>query len=268
MTSGKWPIRDALFISYLAHFDSNLVHSFDTFLKDLSSEFKPESRRVLDLIDRINNKCNELSLCSYPEFINAAMIAISAVQCGIHFLLEGKSGSGLSTLACFIDQFQFQGNSSTFSSNTILLCSDYTLDDILGSFKPHCSKENEEATELIKWGNGPVLSAVINVRCLVLDRINEGMMQVVERLNPLLEKNAKDQTEQNILRFTVPEKGNDDEIAINSGFFALATFTTNSSSNKNGLSSALQSRFTSICVQQPEMTEIFIKSFAYKSIEL
>jgi midasin (ATPase involved in ribosome maturation) len=93
---------------------------------------------------------------------------------------------------------------------------------------------------------------------VILDRINTAKAQVTERMNPILEKNARfpDTT------FLVPEMGKSKEQEIKCGFVVIATLSIDPNGQSEGVSLALRNRFVTVAVEAPVLEESLTRSIA------
>ncbi|KAA6353964.1 MAG: hypothetical protein EZS28_050509, partial [Streblomastix strix] len=197
----------------------------------------------------------------HPQFIDAAVYAIVAARNGLHVLLEGPSGSGLTTLARFVSDFCTKeiARQRKIVVPEVLLGPESTVKNMIGQFKSQEMRSNEtDMTKLIKWENGPLLIAAESGIPVILDKIDEAKAQVTEILNPILEKNARrDQTP-----FLFPEKVEFTEQQIKEGFVVIATLTTNPNRQGQAISLAFRNRFVTIAVEHPELSDKFRTLFA------
>ncbi|KAA6359825.1 MAG: hypothetical protein EZS28_044648, partial [Streblomastix strix] len=256
MALDKLKPRDACTIAYLAQIPTTDRTQFNDYIDKLG-----RSDNFQRLRDEISKVATEMHIHPHPQFIDAAVYAIVASRNGLHVLLEGPSGSGLSTLARFVSDFCTKEilRDKRIVVPEVLLGPESTVENIIGSFKPQEMKSNEtDLTKLIKWENGPLLIAVESGIPVILDRIDEAKAQVTERLNPILEKNAR----RDKAPFLVPEKGESTEQQVAQGFVVIATLTTNPNRQTQAISLALRNRFVTVAVEPPELNEEFRTLFA------
>ncbi|KAA6403417.1 MAG: hypothetical protein EZS28_001045, partial [Streblomastix strix] len=249
MVLEKLKPRDACTIAYLAQIPTADRTQFNDYIDKLG-----QSDNFQKLRDEITMVATEMHIHPHPLFIDAAVYAIDAARNGLHVLLEGPSGCGLSTLARFVAKFctKETARERRIVVPEVLLGPESTVKNIIGSFKSQEMKSNEtDMTKLIKWENGPLLIAAESGTPVILDRIDEAKAQVTERLNPILEKNARrDQTP-----FLVPEKVEFTEQHVAQGFVVIATLTTNPNRQGQTISLALRNRFVTIAVDPPELSD-------------
>ncbi|KAA6353939.1 MAG: hypothetical protein EZS28_050534, partial [Streblomastix strix] len=249
MVLEKLKPRDACIISYIAQLPTVDRTQFNAQLDALGT-----SDNFNQLRNEISIFAQKLHIHPHPQFIDAAVYAIVATRNGQHVHLEGPSGCGLSTIAKFVANFIRYEKETQIQKEipTVLLGPESTVENIIGQFKPQEMKSNEtDLTKLIRWENGPLLIAAESGTPVILDRIEETKAQVTERLNPILEKNARrDQTS-----FLVPEKGESTEQHVAQGFVVIATLTTNPNRQTQAISLALRNRFITIAVEPPELSD-------------
>ncbi|KAA6398498.1 MAG: putative dynein heavy chain [Streblomastix strix] len=251
MVLGNIQPRDACSVVYLAQIPTVDRVRFDHYL---------------DAIGKVNNfqqLRNEISMAAsqqhihpHPQFIDAAFNAIVGAQSGLHVLLEGPSGCGLSTLAKFIAWFCTKEIAKESKLHqeipSVQLGPESTVEDIIGSFKPQAISGNEtDMTKLVQWQNGPLLIAGEIGMPVILDRIDEAKAQVIERINPVLEKNSQREK----IKFLVPEKGEAVEQEIKQGFVVISTLTINENRQTPAISLALRNRFVTVAVESPKLQE-------------
>ncbi|KAA6377565.1 MAG: hypothetical protein EZS28_026909 [Streblomastix strix] len=247
MVLDKLKPRDACTIAYIAQIPTADRAQFNKQIDVLGS-----SDNFQKLRDEISKVATEMHIHPHPQFIDAAVYAIVASRNGLHVLLEGPSGCGLTTLARFVSEFCTKeiAKERRIVVPEVLLGPESTVENIIGSFKPQEMKSNEtDLTQLVKWKNGPLLIAAESGIPVILDRIDEAKAQVVERLNPILERNAR--REKTI--FLVPEKGESTEQQVAQGFVVIATLTTNPNRQEQTISLAFRNRFVTIAAEPPEL---------------
>ncbi|KAA6354005.1 MAG: hypothetical protein EZS28_050468, partial [Streblomastix strix] len=256
MALDKLKPRDACTIAYLAQIPTTDRTQFNDYIDKLG-----QSDNFQRLRDEISQVATKMHIHPHPQFIDAAVYAIVASRNGLHVLLEGPSGSGLTTLARFVSEFCTKeiARERRTEIPEVLFGSESTVENIIGSFKPQEMKSNEkDLTKLIKWENGPLLIAAESGIPVILDRIDEAKAQVTERLNPILEKNAR----RDKAPFLVPEKGESTEQHVAQGFVVIATLTTNPNRQTQAVSLSLRNRFVTVAVEPPELNEEFRTLFA------
>jgi MoxR-like ATPase len=120
-------------------------------------------------------------------------LALSAIREGLHPLLIGKKGCGLTTFARLIASI-YQKDKKDYEF--LFCCSETSVEDLIGCYQPEIKKSKNESdyqnlSSYIKWNDGPILGACKNGISVILDNINFSNPQVIEYLNPLLENNSK-----------------------------------------------------------------------------
>ena len=202
------PSRIAAEISYTARFPQNEKKEFQKILKKFG-EYKINKINK-ELNDKIKSGLEQHFLYYNDSYKNAVYLALSAIREGLHPLLIGKKGCGLTTLARLI--------ASIYKKNyEFLLCSSETsVEDLIGCYQPKIKNKDkiQDLSSYIKWNDGPILRAGKEGIPVILDNINYSRPQVIECLNPLIEENSK----YNIVKYSVMEKENEDPIEMKSGF--------------------------------------------------
>ncbi|ORX61262.1 hypothetical protein BCR36DRAFT_408210 [Piromyces finnis] len=245
------PVRDAAEIAYSRRFPKDERDIFEDILKEFGNDFIDN-----DIKDEIINKLNENNLYYDESYLKCAYLALSACKAGLHPLLIGKNGSGLTELARFvarnynINHDSFLKESQRDHIEEIQFCSETSLDDLLGCFQPSTSggeegnknnEENIDLTKFISWVDGPVLKAGKSGNPVILDEINCAKSQVIEYLNPLLDGNSVF----NNVQFNLIEKDNKEVINIGKGFVIIGTMKMEEE-KKLTISKALMNRFVAI----------------------
>ena len=128
-----------------------------------------------------------LIICNFiyynESYKKAAYLALIAIREGLHPLLIGEKGSGLTTLAKLI--------ASIYNKEyEFLLCSSETsVEDLIGCYQPKIKNKDatiQDLSSYIKWNDGPILRAGRKGISVILDNINYSKPQVIECLNPFL----------------------------------------------------------------------------------
>ena len=159
---------------------------------------------------------------------------------GLHPLLIGKKGCGLTTFAKII--------ASLLNKNYefLLCCSETSVEDLIGCYQPKIKNNNiQDLSNYIIWNDGPILRAGKNGTSVILDNINYSKPQVIECLNPLLEDNSK----YNIVKYNVLEKENEAPIEMKKGFVIIGTMVIDEN-NDSQISKALMNRFVAIYLDE------------------
>jgi midasin (ATPase involved in ribosome maturation) len=190
------------------------------------------------------------------EFLDAAASAVVAANSGLHVMLEGPTGSGLTTLAKFVAYYSTKADTRFTSTPLpdipqVLLRPESTMENISAAFKPHTLvSDSESITRLVQWENGHLLEASSAAVPVILGRIDETKAQVSERLNPILAKNAR----RGVTKFLVPAKGELTEIVVEKGLTVIATLTIGARRQTPATSLALRNTFVTVAVESPVMT--------------
>jgi hypothetical protein len=151
----------------------------------------------------------------------------------------------------------------------VLLGQESTVENVIGSFKPQQLAPNKkDITKLVQWENGPLLKAATTGTPVILNRIDEAKAHVTERINPILERNARlDEKNGRRTVFLVPEKGEDIEQPMKAGFVVVATLTLDPSRRDLAISLALRNRFVTNAVESPKIDVDLKKRIAVMTIE-
>ncbi|KAA6366094.1 MAG: hypothetical protein EZS28_038379, partial [Streblomastix strix] len=102
--------RDACQVAYIAQIPSQDRGQFKKWLDELEKNDPEKSDDFKELRNEIIQATTEMHIHPHPQFIDAAVYGIAAAQVGLHILLEGPSGCGISTLAKFIALFCTKAN--------------------------------------------------------------------------------------------------------------------------------------------------------------
>jgi MoxR-like ATPase len=267
---GKLTARNACKIAYLSQLP---VREQERYLQKLPVQEK-ETEQISNLRSEIATVAKQMGIYPHKQFLTAAMDAILAARSGLHVLLEGSSGSGLTTLARFVALFCLRSPPDANRSRMIdiprvLLGPESTIDSIIGAFRPQplANGETDKATDptqLVQWENGPFLRAALLGVPVVLDRIESAKAQVTERINPILERNARSSARS----FFVPEMGDSTERDVQSGFVVIATLTTDQHGPAHGVSPALRNRFVTIAVEAPQLDAEARESLSFIAMKM
>ncbi|OUM69791.1 hypothetical protein PIROE2DRAFT_57210 [Piromyces sp. E2] len=270
------PVRFSAEIAYTGRFP---IHERNTF-KDILDEFGNDN---IDnsIKEGISKRFNEANLYYNDSYLKCAYLALAACKAGLHPLLIGKNGSGLTELAKFV-AYNYTCSTDTFLMETqrkqvelIQLGIETSVDDLLGCFQPNTdesikdnknSGEGVDLTKIISWVDGPIIRAGKKGNPVILDRIDGAKAQVIECLNPLLEDNSVF----NNVQFKLIEKDNKEQIDIGKGFVIISTMSIED--GQEMMSKALMNRFVPIYLDDfllnsetiKKITEITIKNVCHK----
>jgi MoxR-like ATPase len=209
---------------------------------------------------------NQANLYPHECLLDCVVNAVLAARSGLHVLLEGPSGCGLSAIAQFVASFCLKTAKPDQpwpkEIPRVLLGPESTIENLIGAFRPQPLMQGEDLTHLVQWENGPLLTAALNGLPVILDRINIAKAQVTERMNPILEKNARFEGSS----FLVPEMGKSKEQPVAPGFVVIATLSIDPNRNSEAVSLALRNRFVTIAVEAPVLNESLKLSIARAGI--
>ncbi|KAA6368660.1 MAG: hypothetical protein EZS28_035813, partial [Streblomastix strix] len=155
MVLDKLKPRDACQVAYIAQIPVADRKNHNIYMDALGKS----NDNFQKLRDEITKTAIEMHIHPHPQFIDAAVYAIVAARNGLHVLLEGPSGCGLTTLARFVAKFCMNKTETQIQDKIpcVLLGSESTVENILGSFKPQEMNNDEtDLTKLIKWEDGPL----------------------------------------------------------------------------------------------------------------
>ena len=228
--------RIAAEISYTARFPENERKDFELILNKLGN-FKIDNEK------EIEKQLEDNFLFFDDKYKKSAYLALTACKEGFHPLLIGNDECGLTKLAKFI--------ALTYKKEyNFLICnSDTSIDDLIGYYKPGNNNDSNKLNKLIDWKNGPILEGIENGIPVILDNINYSKPQIIEYLNPLLEKNMKYEKNKT---FLIPQKEGDNEINIKDGFVIIGTMKND---KNNTISKALMNRFVAIYLDELKVNE-------------
>ena len=222
-------------ISYIARFPKNERKSFENLLNKLGNIEKNK-----ELTAEIEKSIKDNFLFYNETYKQAIYLALTALKEGLHPLLIGEKGCGLTTVAKLVASISSNNNYE------FLLCSSETsVEDLIGCYQPQIRNKNrmQDLSSYIKWHDGPVPRAGKKGVPIILDNINYSKAQVIECLNPLLEENSK----YNKVEYNILEKESEGPIQMNKGFSIIGTMVINKE-NKNSISKALMNRFVAIYI--------------------
>lgn len=117
----------------------------------------------------------------------------------------------------------------------------------ISHYKENLQTLKSNLRQLFEWIDGPLTMAMKTGSLLLIDEISLAQDSVLERLNPVLERNKS---------LTISEKGDGsiEEVKAKKGFGIIATMNPSGDFGKRELSQALRNRFTEVWVQG--MTEL------------
>ena len=247
--------RIAAEISYTARFPKNERNNFEIILKKFG-KFQMEK----NLEKEIEIGLKENFLYYNESYKKAAYLALIACREGLHPLLIGKKGCGLTTFARLIASI-YQKDKKDYEF--LFCCPETSVEDLIGCYQPEIKKSKNEndyqnLSSYIKWNDGPILRACKNGISVILDNINYSKPQVIEYLNPLLENNSKynENTKYNIIeKENISQKGNDDtkkdnQLIIEKGFIIIGTMAIDENNFNNQISKSLMNRFVAIYLDE------------------
>jgi len=266
------PVRFSAEIAYTRRFPKNERDDFKNILQKFGSDEIDHDIKN-DIIQRL--KMNNLY---YDEsYVKCAYLALAACKAGLHPLIIGKNGSGVTEFAKFIAH-NYTSNKDTFlidnPRNTIeivQLALETSVDDLLGCFQPSIDtniEKNDKPSEngidlenIITWVDGPILRAGKKGNPVILDRIDGAKSQVIECLNPLLEENSVF----NNVQFKLIEKNNSEQVDIGKGFIVIGTMEMKD--GKEVISKALMNRFVAINLDDFELNSVAIEKITDMTIK-
>ena len=222
-------------ISYIARFPEKKRKNFCNILNKFGNI--SENKEILDEIEKIIDDRFLFYNETYKKVIYLALITLRA---GLHPLLIGERGCGLTTLAKLVASISGNNNYE------FLQCSSETsVEDLIGCYQPQLRIKDkiQDLSSYIKWFDGPVPRAGKKGVPIILDNINQSKPQIIECLNPLLEENSKF----NNVEYNILEKENEGPIQMKSGFSIIGTMSIEKD-NKSSISKALMNRFIAIYI--------------------
>jgi MoxR-like ATPase len=139
---GHYNPRDACAVAYLAQLPQSERLAFHRRLAPVGTQsmFNVVKKQVIGL-------AKDLQVHAHDQFIDAAVHALIAAPSGLHVMLEGPTGAGLTTLAKFIALCCMKDGSTHGEPNDIpwvLLGPESFVDDIIGSFRPQSLSDDGE----------------------------------------------------------------------------------------------------------------------------
>ncbi|ORX59905.1 hypothetical protein BCR36DRAFT_408277 [Piromyces finnis] len=255
------PVRASAEIAYSGRFPIDERNEFNDILGNFGSD-DIDSNIKKEIIKRFD----EYNLYYNDSYLKCAYLALSACKAGLHPLLIGKNGSGLTELAKFvacnysISTDTFLSESKRTNVEVVCLGSETSTDDLVGCFQPILCK-TEDLTKLISWVDGPIFRAGKSGNPVILDGINCAKSQVIEYLNPLLEDNSVF----NNVKFNVKEKGDEEYVNIEKGFIIIGTMKVEEGIEK--ISKALMNRFVAIYLDDFSLNAEVIEKITYLTVK-
>jgi len=264
------PVRISAEIAYTGRFPKNERNTFNDILNKFGKDDIDNSVK-----ENIKKRLDEDYLYYNDSYLKCAYLALAACKAGLHPLLIGNNGSGLTELAKFI-AYNYTYSTDTFLNDIqrehvelIQLGSETSVDDLLGCFQPNInenkdsstSDDNIDLTKLISWVDGPILRAGRKGSPVILDRVDYAKAQIIECLNPLLEDNSVF----NNVQFKLIEKDNKELISIGKGFVMIGTMSIEE--GKKMMSKALMNRFVTIYLDDILLNSDAIEVITEKTIE-
>lgn len=161
-------------------------------------------------------------------------------------LLVGPDGCGKTSIGRWIGEL-FSSEISKDNNNKFIICNpEMTIADIIGRYVPFTRKDEFDDETIynpqIEWMYGPVIKAMMDGDCLILDQIDTAPSTILERLNSLFDqiglKNSK---------FPVQENLENKDVIVNENFRFIAV---SSQSGLRNLSPAFLNRFTIIYIDE------------------
>ena len=264
------PIVTLRNLKYCCYFSRNNIHPRIAAEISYTARFPKNGRKdFVYILDKLGNfqedkilKCEiEKSIINNFLFYNdtykkAIYLAVTALKEGLHPLLIGEKGNGLTTLAKLVASISSNNNYE------FLFCSSETsVEDLIGCYQPQIKIKNkiQDLSAYIKWCDGPIPRAGKKGVPIILDNINYSKPQVIECINPLLEDNTK----YNIVEYNILEKENEGPIQMQKGFSIIGTMVLDKE-NKNNITKALMNRSVAIYVDN----DIDINNNLKKIIEI
>ena len=229
--------RIAAEISYTARFPKNERAKFENILNNFG-----KYQVDINIKEEIEKNIKKNFLFYNDTYKKVVYLAFTAIKEGLHPLLIGEKGIGLTTLARLVASMVSQEK----DNYEFLLCtSETSVEDLIGCYQPKIKfKENiQNLSSYIHWNDGPVIRAGKKGVPLILDNINYSRPQIIECLNPILEENSK----YNTVEYNILEKENEGAIQMKKNFVIIATMNIDKNNeNKNTISKALMNRFVAI----------------------
>jgi len=224
--------RIAAEISYTSRFPKSERSNFENILNKFG-----KINENLELKELIEKNIKNNFLYYNDTYKKAIYLSLTALKEGLHPLLIGEKGSGLTTVAKFLASLINKDYEFLFCS------SETSVEDLMGCYQPKLKNTNkiQDLSSYIKWCDGPVPRAGKKGVPIILDNINYSKPQVIECLNPLLEDNSK----YNNVEYNILEKENEGPIQMLEGFSIIGTMCLDNE-NKNTISKALLNRFVAI----------------------
>ena len=162
LNNNSIPPRNAAEISYTARFPENERKDFEQILKKLG-DFQIDKKVDKEIEQGLKN-----NFLYYNEsYKKCAYLALTAIREGLHPLLIGEKGSGITILARLIasiykEDYEF-----------ILCCSETSVEDLIGCYQPKIKTKDgiKNLSSYIKLNDGPILRAAREGIVIILDNI-------------------------------------------------------------------------------------------------
>ena len=248
--------RIAVEISYTARFSFEYKknnNELEMLLSNLG-DMKIDKKNLDNLIEELDKN----NIFYDDNYLISLYLAKTACENGLHPLLIGKEGCGLSTFAKLLQSIMSKEGDNIEENNYLLCNYETTTEDLIGCQKPIVG--NDTFSNLIKWVDGPILKSAKNGSPVILDNINYSKTQIMECLNTLLETNFKEKKD-NI--YHVIQNNEEKEIKVKDTFTIIGTMKDN---NNQNMSKALINRFVSIYINEININEKNIEELIKKVI--
>jgi hypothetical protein len=154
----KFSPRDGCHVAYMAQLPRIERVVLETRMKPLGISLKNT-----EIISKLSKLARQLHIFTTDEFLDAGWNSVLAGLAGLHVLLEGPSGSGLTTLAKFVSHFCVSETCESIPEiPRVLLGQESTVENFIGASKSQrLSSEWDDITNLIQRENGPLLTGAL-----------------------------------------------------------------------------------------------------------